>query len=91
MVQGASTNKAEELFERLGEFAVSVTGLRISGWVIVHEDDRRCVMAQHSLYHLSRIDVGRVERSLKDLFEGDDAMPRIQQQQGKNFALLMRE
>ena len=71
MVQHPHIHHVQRLLQQLGQFSISRAGLRAPRRVVVAQDQRRRVVRQGALDHLSRIDNRSVDGAL-----GNDLEPQ---------------
>ena len=79
MIQHTHIHQRQRLFQRIGEQAVGLARLGHAGGMIVREDGCCCIVMQGALHHLARVHAGLRERAVKQLFRGEHAMLRVEE------------
>lgn len=89
MIQYTGADHVQSVLEGGGQGAISLTGLWISGGMIVNHNDGRSVMFQCDFDHFTRIYVSPIQRASEELSKAYNPMFAIEQQQGKDFILVV--
>lgn len=91
VVQHTHVHHLQRLLQHLGQFSISDAGLGAAGRMVVAQDQRRGVVVQRALHHLSRVDDGVVDGALKQLFETQHSMLGVEKQAAEYLVRLVAQ
>ena len=72
----------------MGKYHVVIAGISTARRMVVHQNDGRTVVCQYALQDTSWMNRCTVYRTLKQWFEGDNAMSAVEKQHGKHFVFF---
>lgn len=80
MIQDANIHQAQRLLQAASDLLVGLTGLGHPRWVVVRQNQCRCIVRQRAFDHFARMDIGAVQRAAKQLLKSDHPVSIVQVQ-----------
>jgi hypothetical protein len=91
MVEHPHVDQRQRLLQALSQLAIRLAWLGHAGRVIVGEDDRRRILRQRTLDHLSRIHAGTVDGAVEQHLKGQHAVFGIEKQTAEQLVRLVTQ
>ena len=89
MIQYAGADHVQSVFEGGGQGPIGLAGFWVTGGMIVNHNDGRSIVLQGDLDHLSRVHARAIQSASEQFSKAYDPMFGIEQQQGKDFMLVV--